>query len=130
MLTAMAVGCLLGCTKMKQIKDFENYFVEEDGTIWSTNQKGRKTSKPSPVLKRLKARIHSRGYLFVDLKRGMNSYQKLVHRLVAETFIPNPENKPYVCHKDNNKKNPHKDNLCWGTQKENMLHHFKSKEFW
>lgn len=42
-----------------------------------------------------------------------------VHRLVAMVYIPNPENKPCVCHKDNDRMNPYYKNLYWGTYKEN-----------
>jgi len=42
-----------------------------------------------------------------------------LHRLVADLFIPNPDNLPYVCHKDDDKMNPHKDNLFRGTAKDN-----------
>lgn len=43
-----------------------------------------------------------------------------VSRLVALAYIPNPENKPCVCHKDNNSLNNNVDNLYWGTHQENM----------
>lgn len=43
-----------------------------------------------------------------------------VSRLVALAYIPNPENKPCVCHKDNNPLNNHVDNLYWGTVQENI----------
>jgi hypothetical protein len=46
----------------------------------------------------------------------------LVHRVVAECFIPNPDNKPYVNHKDGDKDNPAADNLEWVTRSENSIH--------
>ena len=51
-----------------------------------------------------------------------------VHRLVAKTFIKNPENKPYVDHIDSNKLNNNVTNLRWATQKENCSYHGKKIE--
>jgi len=61
------------------------------------------------------------GYRFVNLNNDNNTkLNRLIHRLVAETFLENPENKPVVNHKDTNILNNHVDNLEWVTYKENM----------
>ena len=49
-------------------------------------------------------------------------FRRRVHRLVAEIFIPNPENKPFVNHKNLNKKDNNVDNLEWVTASENSIH--------
>mgnify|MGYP003395650508 CR=1 FL=1 len=58
------------------------------------------------------------GFLLVDLYKGEIKETRHVHRLVAETFIPNPENKPHVIHKDFNKTNNRADNLEWASEQE------------
>lgn len=58
----------------------------------------------------------------VNLCKNGKVYYKKVHRLVAETFIPNPKNLRCVNHKDGNKKNNHVSNLEWATNSENTKH--------
>ncbi len=64
------------------------------------------------------------GYLVVRLKNNGKSSTKVIHGLVAKAFIPNPENKTEVNHKDLDKSNNCVDNLEWNTRSENMKHAF------
>ena len=66
-----------------------------------------------------------RGYREVILVNNNKRYYKLVHRLVAEIFISNPENKLQINHIDGNKLNNKVDNLEWCTPNENMKHAYK-----
>ena len=55
------------------------------------------------------------GYFYVDLYKNNQGVKAPVHRLVAEAFIPNPENKPTVDHKDGNRQNNSISNLRWAS---------------
>lgn len=68
----------------------------------------------------LKPRVDKNGYKYVMLSGKCYG----VHRLVAITYIPNPDNKPQVNHIDNVKGNNHVDNLEWVTPFENVNHYF------
>lgn len=59
------------------------------------------------------------GYLVVELRKGREGKHLRVHRLVAEAFLPNPDNLPEVNHKDENKHNNAVDNLEWCTRSYN-----------
>ena len=73
-----------------------------------------------------KQQVTKTGYIYVNTRyRGSLCYQ-LVHRLVAIAFIPNPENKPQVNHKDGIKANNYLTNLEWATQSENIKHAFSN----
>ncbi len=75
----------------------------------------------------LKGGKHAKGYLLVGLYKNNIRSSKTIHRLVAEAFIPNPENKPEVNHIDENKTNNSLDNLEWMTTKENTNHGTRNK---
>lgn len=93
----------------KPIKGFEGYYeVSDKGEI-----RNIKTGK----LKSL--RIKKNGYIDIDLYKNGEVSWKRVHILVAEAFIPNPNNYPIVMHKDNNKSNNCVENLEWGTISKN-----------
>lgn len=96
------------------------YAITSDGRVWS-HRRG----------KFLKPKIDRYGYLCVHLSYGGHSYHRTIHRLVAEAFIPNPDNKPTVNHKDENKFNNCVDNLEWMTVSENNhygTHYERSSE--
>lgn len=59
-------------------------------------------------------------YPYIILYKDAKQKKFGIHQLVARTFIPNPDNLPVVMHKDNNKLNPHVDNLKYGTVIENV----------
>ena len=68
--------------------------------------------------------LNDDGYPMVRIRTPNGEYKNFrVHRLVALTFIPNPDpiNRNIVLHKDNNRSNPHVSNLYWGTVQENNL---------
>ncbi len=65
--------------------------------------------------------INTNGYKSIDLYKNKKSKKYYIHRLVAEAFIPNPNNLPEVNHKDENKLNNIVDNLEWCTSSENKL---------
>lgn len=100
------------------IKGYEGlYEVSNLGNIrsWIKAGGGGTTMRSSPRIR--KHYIRKDGYHYIGLID--KSYQ--VHRLVAEAFIPNPENKPQVDHIDTDPSNNRVDNLKWATQSENNL---------
>ena len=90
------------------IKDFPGYWITSSGQVWSDF-----SNKFISIVNM------SNGYQRVVLSKKNKSYNFLIHRLVAEAFIPNPENKPCVNHKDLNRANNLVENLEWVTYKEN-----------
>lgn len=107
----------------KEIPNFEKYTIDEHGVVI-----GKRNKKP------LKVRISRGGYPAVNLCIVTGkSTTRYIHRLLAETFIPNPDNKPQVNHIDGNKLNHSLNNLEWVTCSDNIQHaydeglHIKAK---
>lgn len=92
-----------------------NYLIDENGQIFNT-----KTNKY------LKGSIKNTGYKMALLSIDGKKKDYAIHRLVAEAFIPNPNNKPVVNHKDGNKLNNCVSNLEWTTYSENRTHAVKT----
>ena len=74
----------------------------------------------------LKVRISPYGYKMVSLCKEGKVFNASIHRLIADAFIPNPENKTQVNHKDGNKLNNDIKNLEWCTPSENINHAYKT----
>lgn len=106
----------------KPVKGFEGlYELSETGIVRSLQRKvqqGTRTIKPQ----QLKPRINNCGYLNVRLSKEGRKVIKYLHVLLAEAFIPNPDYKKEVNHKDGNKLNNDLDNLEWMTHAENVQH--------
>lgn len=68
----------------------------------------------------LKNQINNKGYLYITLWKWWIQYRRLIHRLVALVFVPNPHNYPCVLHLDSIPTNVAPENLRWGTQRENL----------
>lgn len=115
----------------KDIEDTKgNYSACTNGQVRS-NPRVVKYGKRSRETKLciLKAHIRTDGYLALKIRINGKSYPKSVHRLIAQVFIPNPNNLPFVCHKDDNKLNNNVDNLFWGTPQTNVDDMMEKKRY-
>ena len=101
----------------KDIKDYEGlYQVSNLGQILSLNY--YRSGKP----KLLKPSKDKKGYLLVNLYKNRKRKSYKIHQLVAEHFIPNPDNLPEINHIDEDKTNNRVDNLEWKSHKDNCNH--------
>lgn len=98
----------------KPVCNFPNYEVSSNGEVRSTNY------NHTGVCKILKPSISSNGYYGVILVKEGRRFYRAVHRLVAEAFLPNTNNLPYINHRDENKLNNKASNLEWCTAKCNI----------
>lgn len=106
----------------KDIPNYEGlYQISNLGNVKSLCF-GARNIKKSNIVKLLHQSRNNLGYHKVQLYKDGKSKMFYVHRLVAMSFIPNPDNKPQINHKDGNKDNNTIDNLEWVTSKENLRH--------
>ena len=98
---------------------WKKIIIDDIETNYSVSQLGEvRNDKTNKILSQ---RIQQ-GYRHVGLTINGKAKSCRVHRLVAQAFIPNPENKPYVNHIDGNRSNNNIENLEWCTPKENTQH--------
>jgi hypothetical protein len=95
----------------KKIKDFPGYTITDDGKVISYKFKEPRV---------MKTWYQKSGYENIKLCKDNVTYHFLIHRLVAEAFIPNPNNLPEVNHKDKNRRNNRAENLEWSNRVDNL----------
>ena len=96
----------------RPVPGYEAYYsVSNHGRVWSHYRN-----------RHLKPIIGKTGYEFVHLSVAGNAKRIPIHRLVAEAFIPNPENKPTVNHINEVKRDNYVGNLEWATVREQNIH--------
>lgn len=97
--------------KWEKIKDFPNYSISNTGLV------------RNDVTGKLKTLRHDKnGYLVCGLYNHQKRKEYKIHRLIAEYFIPNPDNKPYINHINGIKDDNRLENLEWCTAHENNYH--------
>lgn len=100
----------------------DSYMVSSLGRVKSVERERMDGIHKSVML----SQFNEFGYLLVNLCSVLSRKKCRVHRLVASSFIENPENKPQVNHDDGDKTNNAVPNLCWSTSKENIDHAWKN----
>lgn len=97
------------------ISGFKHHTVDENGQV-----KNLKTGRV------LKPNLRKNGYYLMTIWEDGKSYKRYLHRIIAEAFIPNPDNKRTINHKDGNKQNNILGNLEWATYGENVSHAYNT----
>lgn len=93
------------------IEDFDGYTIDEYGNVYSYKTGQRK---------RLATWLCTNGYREIKFYKNGHHYHRLIHRLVAKAFVPNPHEYEYVNHKDKDITNNHYENLEWCSSQYNV----------
>lgn len=91
--------------KTYNIDGYPGYYISKRGILYS---------RLSGTWRKKKLGLDSKGYYVVKLHNSKKKKHFRINRLVAMVYIPNQDNKPCVCHKDNLRTNNHYKNLYWG----------------
>ena len=105
----------------KDVAGYEGFYqVSNKGNVRSVARKDSIGRKCGGRVR--KPMYHRHGYLQVDMYKNGKVKRKYIHRLVAESFIPNPKGFLEINHKDESKSNNRVENLEWCTREHNMNH--------
>lgn len=97
----------------KTIEGYPNYQISSNGDVFSNN-----------INKVMSPKRHYKGYLYITLSDNGKTKSFKIHRLVANAFLPNPNNLPQVNHIDGNKMNNNYRNLEWCDNSTNIQHSY------
>jgi len=102
--------CINKCIKIEmEVKGFPGYKIYPDGKVWSDKRK-----------RYLRTRTNNSGYTCIDLYNDGKQKCFKLHRLVAQHYVSNPEDKPHVDHINRDKSDNRTENLRWVTRSENQ----------
>ena len=99
----------------KPIPDFDNYLITNDGKVYSLRKGGYLIQNVTPD-----------GYMKVCLKTPTRKDNFMVHRLVADAYLPKDDSRQIVNHKNSNRQDNHVSNLEYVTTRENSIHSYKT----
>ena len=105
--------------KVDNIEQWKDVYINGKLTNYLVSNHGKVFSKST---KRILAPTKNKEYPQVKISASNREYTRKIHRLIAEAFIPNPDNKPEINHKDGNRGNNELTNLEWVTHSENVKH--------
>lgn len=111
----------------KDVVGYEGFYkVSNKGNVYSVERKNSLGNKCGG--RTLKPITNKDGYIYIGLYKGGIRKRKRLHRLVAETFLPNPNNYPEINHRDEDKANNNVENLEWCTRGHNVNYGTRNKQ--
>lgn len=112
---------------IKPIKNFSGYFISNEGNVYCNLGKGNRRTGNIVEMYQIKPRYTKSGYTRVYMREDSSNKRKdkYIHRLVAEAFIDNPENKEIVNHINCKRNKNMVENLEWVSAKENIDYSIK-----